>query len=77
MCHRQQQQQFNNIYYCNFTEKPAHSSDHLDLDWIPNKNLGRFSKNWKLVEYHFRKIKKHELVNFFISQSFSNNHLRD
>lgn len=33
-----------------FIEKPAKKEDDLDIDWIPNRNLGRFSKNWKLIE---------------------------
>lgn len=39
-----------------FTEKPAKKGDCLDIDWIPNKNLGNYSKNQKLVEYYWKTI---------------------
>lgn len=41
-----------------FIEKPAKSGDFMNIDWVPNKNLGQFAKNQKIVDYHFRKMKK-------------------
>lgn len=38
-----------------FTEKPSKADDYLDVDWVPNQNLGGYSKNWKRVEYYIRK----------------------
>lgn len=46
---------FSVIRYLIFTEKPSKADDYLDVDWIPNKNLGEYSKNWKSVEYYIRK----------------------
>lgn len=46
---------FYNKLQCFFAEKPANKENDLDIDWIPNLNLGRFSKNVKMIEYHLRK----------------------
>lgn len=43
------------IFYYIFTGKPSKADDYLDVDWVPNKNLGEYSKNWKSVEYFIRK----------------------
>lgn len=45
-----------------FSENPVKTSDFLDVDWVPNQNLGRFSKNIKLLEYQLRKLKKNKTV---------------
>lgn len=38
-----------------FSERPSKTDDYLDVDWVPSKNLGEYSKNWKKVEYYIRK----------------------
>lgn len=40
-----------------FAEKPAKTADFLDVDWVPNQNLGRFSENKKLIDFNLRKFK--------------------
>lgn len=51
------------MIFLHFIEKPSKDDDYLDVDWVPNKNLGEYSKNWKKVEYFIRK-KNASLVYF-------------